>query len=82
MHKGASCFGVLFLDDASFKSVALHSYRRWKVNYLRNFTWGGGKFYLGGGGGGGDLISYNDDILSLVTRKIACVAYVIPAIFF
>ena len=23
-HKGASCFGVLFLDDASLKSVALH----------------------------------------------------------
>ena len=24
-HKGASCYGVLFLDDASFKSDALHS---------------------------------------------------------
>ena len=76
MNKGASCFGVLFLDDASFKSVALHSYRRRKVNYLRNFTWGGEILP------GGDFISYNDDILSLVTRKIACVAYVIPAIFF
>ena len=70
-HKGASCFGVLFLDDASLKSVALHSSYiiQASESRLRNLTWGRG-------GGAADLISFNNIVR---TRKIA---YVIPAIFF
>ena len=63
--KDASCFGVLFLDDASLKlslCILRISYRRRKVNY--NLVWGEG------GGEPADLTSYNDMFDIVHTRDI------------